>query len=219
MGDLRKIAETIRTHLEHKDAAREVALVESRKVIRLCADSIREMHREEWAEAETQLSESRQVLTQIEARLREHPDVLHGGFVQDAQKEYAEARISLAVIRDQPVPSPAECGLPEAPYLNGMAEAIGEIRRRIVDLLRQGDVDRCVGLLDTMSDFYAAIVSFDYPDAVLMGLRRRTDIARSLIEKTRHDLTTAIRQQKLETSLRRVETLLADFRQSRNPPT
>jgi len=209
MGNLEEILETIRTHLEDKDAARELALVGSRKVIRLCAEATREMHREEWPQAEKQLGDSRQVLSEIEARLQQHQDVLHTGFVQDAQKEYAEARLALAVIRGQPIPGPAELGVPEAPYLNGMAEAIGEIRRRIIDLLRDGKVDNCVGLLETMSDFYAAIVTFDYPDAVLMGLRRRTDIARSLIEKTRHDLTTAIRQEKLEASLRRLESVLA----------
>jgi translin len=219
VGNLTQILDMMRTHLEDKDSARELALDGSRKIIRLCADSTKEMHRAEWQKAEGHLAEGRQVLSEIGARLQAHPDVLYGGFVQDAQKEYAEACIALAVIRNEPVPGPVDLGVSEAPYLNGMAEAIGEIRRRVVDLLREGDVDQCTALLETMSDFYAAIVSFDYPDAVLMGLRRRTDIARSIIEKTRYDLTTAVRQEKLEKSLRRVEGLLARSFEIDHPPT
>ncbi len=219
MGNLTEILELMRTHLEDKDSARELALDGSRKVIRLCAEATKKIHREEWREAQTHLGESRQVLDEIEARLQSHQDVLYGGFVQDAQKEYAEACIAAAAIRGEPIPGPADLGVSEAPYLNGMAEAIGEIRRRIVDLLRQGDVDHCAALLETMSDFYAAIVTFDYPDAVLMGLRRRTDIARSIIEKTRYDLTTAVRQQSLEHSLHRLEDLLARSFELQHPPT
>jgi len=208
MTDLQEIFDRIRLELEDKDLAREKALVASRKVIRLCAEAIKETHRAEFEPAQANLASARAALDEIETDLQGHADVYFAGFVQEAQKEYAEAAITMAIARGHPPPTPAELRVGDAPYLNGVAEAIGEVRRRIVDLLRDGQVENCVNLLNLMDDLYSAIVTFDYPDAVLLGLRRRTDVARSIIEKTRYDVTTAIRQQRLEGNLKNLEALL-----------
>jgi translin len=135
---------------------------------------------------------------------RDHPEIRFAGYLQDAQKEYAEARITEAVvIGESQLPTPEELGVEDAPFLNGMAEAIGEGRRHILDVLRHGEVDRGEAILSAMDDMYYVLVSMDYPDAITMNLRRSTDVARSLIEKTRGDLSIAIVQRQLRDALDR----------------
>lgn len=209
MPDPESVWDSIGAELERKDAAREESLSQARKVVRLCADSIRHVHRQEFAAAEALMDEAAGVLRGLQPVRQEHPDVYYAGFIQDAEKEYAEARITLAMAREQRIPSPVELEVEAAPYLNGAAEAIGEVRRRIVDLLRTGGVTRCAALLEVMDDLYTGIVSFDYPDALLAGLRRRTDMARSIIERTRQDVTTALRQEKLEGQMKALQEGLA----------
>jgi len=136
--------------------------------------------------------------------VRDHPEIRVAGYLQDAQKEYAEARITEAVVTGAgDLPTPEDLGVEDAPFLNGMAEAIGEGRRHILDLLRHGEVDRGEAILLAMDDMYYVLVSMDYPDAITMNLRRSTDVARSLIEKTRGDLSIAIVQRQLRDALDR----------------
>jgi len=197
-------------HLQQKDAVREHALSGSRQVIRFCAEATRTIHREEFEAAEELLSRARGILTEMKGMMGKHPDVLYSGFVGDAEKEYAEGMVALATVKGDEIPSPEELEVDTAPYLNGIAEAIGELRRRIVDNLRTGEVEECIQLLETMDIFYSGIVSFDYPEAMLLGLRRRTDAARSIIERTRHDVAHAIRQDRLEATMKRLESRLEE---------
>lgn len=202
MSELEAIAERVRAHLEAKNQARERALALAREATRAAANAIRAIHRGEFAPAERLIGAAAQALTQAEALLSQHPDILYAGFIHDAQKEYAEASITYAVIREQPLPSPEELKVSYAAYLNGLGEAAGEVRRGILDLLRQGEVGRCERLLQAMDDIYAVLVTLDYPDAMTGGLRRTTDMVRGVVERTRGDLTVAWRQRDLEQQLR-----------------
>lgn len=202
-------------HLQEKDDAREKSLMGSRQVVRFCAEATRTIHREEFEAAEQLLTQAREALIKIRKTVEGHPDILYAGFIGDAEKEYAEAMAAMAVARGDEIPSPEEIGVETAPYLNGLAEAVGEIRRRIIDKLRLGEVDGCAQLLETMDAFYSGIVSFDYPEAMLLGLRRRTDLARSIIERTRHDVTHAIRQDRLEATMKRLESVLEEVRRQK----
>ncbi len=139
-----------------------------------------------------------------EAVASAHPDIYHAGFHQDAQKEYAEARLTEALVTAQPLPGPDELEVEIAPYLNGMAETIGEGRRAILDLLRRGEFDESERILDAMDELYALLVSVDYPDAITGNLRRSTDVARGLLERTRGDLSVALVQRNLQASLERL---------------
>jgi len=201
--DLDPLAEGLHHRFDVKNAAREAALTASRRSIRFSANSIRAIHRGEMDEAHRLMAESRRALDEAEEATREHPDIFFAGYVQDAQKEYAEARITEAVVHGQELPSVEELRVEAAPYLNGMAEAIGEARRTILDLLRGGDVDRGERILRAMDDLYAVLVTIDYPDAITGNLRRSTDVARSIIEKTRGDLSVAIVQRGLRDALDR----------------
>jgi translin len=199
--DLEDLTVSLHERFDAKTAARERALPAGRRSIRASANAIRAVHRGEFERAEELIRSSHDALTDGLSGLDEHPDVRFAGYLQDAQKEYAEATITLALVRNETLPTPGRLGVEDAPYLNGMAEAIGEGRRHILDLLRTGEVDRGQAVLSSLEDMYGVLVTMDYPDAVTLNLRRSTDVARSLIEKTRGDLAIAAMQQGIERAL------------------
>lgn len=199
--DLEDLSASLHERFDAKTAARERALPAARRSIRASANAIRAVHRGEFERAEELIRSSHDALAEGVSGLDEHPDVRFAGYLQDAQKEYAEATITLALVRDGSLPTPGTLGVEDAPYLNGMAEAIGEGRRHILDLLRTGKVDRGQAVLSSLEDMYGVLVTMDYPDAVTLNLRRSTDVARSLIEKTRGDLAIAAMQQGIERAL------------------
>lgn len=200
---LEGLAREFQRQFDEKTAARERALGAARRAIRASANAIRAIHRGEEGAAERLMEEARAAVEEAREALRDHPDVAYAGFLQDAQKEYAEARITRAVVDGREVPSPEEVGVDLAPYLNGMAEAIGEARRHILDLLRHGEVERGERILTVMEDFYYLLVSMDYPDAITGNLRRSTDAARGIMERTRGDLSISIVQRSLRDALER----------------
>jgi len=201
--DLSGISDDVRLRMDARVAARERALPAARRSIRASANAIRATHRGERDVAGRLIDESRDHLREAQQAVEGEPEVFYAGFVQDAEKEYAEARLTDVLVWDEPVPGPADLGVGLAPYLNGMAESIGEGRRAILDRLRRGEVKEGERLLAAMDEMFGVLVTMDYPDAVTGNLRRSTDVARSLIEKTRGDLTTSIVQESLRESLDR----------------
>jgi translin len=201
--DLSELARSVQARLDEKNAARERALPAARRSIRASANAIRAIHRLDFETAAELVRDSRASLDEGLVAVRDHADIRHAGYLQDAQKEYAEANLTLALVRGDDLPSPSDLGVEDAAYLNGMSEAIGEGRRRVLDLLRTGAVEQAEQLLDAMEEMYGVLVTMDYPDAITMNLRRSTDVARSLIEKTRGDLSIAVVQQDLRQALDR----------------
>lgn len=196
-----ELSDRLRAELDAKTQARERGLVGSRSAIRACGNAIRALHRHEIDAASELLDEAQRFVDDARSALAAHQDILHAGFVHDAEKELAEARITFALVTGRDFPSPEEVGVPPAAFLKGMAEAIGEIRRHILDLMRGGDLKRCEELLGAMDDAYYVLVSMDYPDGITFGLRRLTDVARSIIERTRGDFTTSMIQNALRDAL------------------
>jgi translin len=188
-------------YLEEKHAARERALPRSRSVIRHCANSIRATHRHEFSSAHRLLSEAGTLLGETIADLRPHQDIFYAGFVQDAQKEFAEAATFLALAQHKSLPLAPELEIDWAPYLNGLGETVGELRRYVLDHLRRDQVEDGEVYLQHMDDIYALLTTIDFPDAVTGGLRRTTDTARAILEKTRGELTVAVGQAHLQHSL------------------
>jgi translin len=207
MDDLNNIAETIRAALVTKNAARDTAVARSREVIRHCAEAIRAVHRREWVAAEAKLAAARAAADEMRAGIDGHPDLYYTGYTQDALKEVVEAFATSAIVRGQPLPTPAALAVEPAAYLNGLAEAATELRRFILDILRRedGDTAEAERLLEWMDDIYDQLVTFDFPDAITGGLRRQTDVVRGVLERTRGDLTTTVQQQRLQAALRRAE--------------
>jgi translin len=185
-------------YLGLKHAARERALPKSRAAIRFCANSIRATHRQEFQSAQELLAQAFALLKEMELDLQDHRDIFYAGFVQDAQKEYAEAATFAALTQGRSLPEAPELSIGWAPYLNGLGEMVGELRRYVLDQLRRGNLDECEVFLRHMDDVYALLTTVDYPDAITLGLRRTTDTARSILEKTRGDLTVAVFQAQLQ---------------------
>ena len=193
---LDQIIPLIVENMTAKNAARERALVASRKLIRLSANSIRAVHRGEFDRAGEILDEAAAVRDDAVAALQGHGDIYHAGFLHDAQKEYAEARTTLALLSGGVIPTPESLGVEAPAYLNGIAEAVGELRRMVLDRLRRGEYDGCEELLGAMDDIYSVLVTIDFPDAMTGGLRRTTDQTRGILERTRGDLTMAMVQRR-----------------------
>jgi translin len=201
--DLSELARSVQVRLDEKNAARERALPAARRSIRASANAIRAIHRLDFDTAAGLIEESRASLDEGLGAVQDHADIRHAGYLQDAQKEYAEANLTRSLVRGDDLPTPPDLGVEDAAYLNGMSEAIGEGRRRVLDLLRTGAVEQAEQLLDAMEEMYGVLVTMDYPDAITMNLRRSTDVARSLIERTRGDLSVAVVQQDLREALDR----------------
>jgi len=204
-SNLDAIVEEIRAHFVSKNKAREQALPLCREAIRHSANAIRAVHRSEFEAGQELIGKAAGLLREARAALQDHPDIFHAGFVHDSQKEFAEASLTLALVANRPLPTPEELRVERAAYLNGLGEAVGELRRHLLDSLRGGDVEHCEGCLTAMDDIYSVLVTFDYPDAMTAGLRRTTDNVRGILERTRGDLTLAVRQRDLERKLAEFE--------------
>lgn len=200
-SNLDLVREQALSYLEQKHAARERALPKSRTAIRHCANSIRATHRHEFASAEQLLGQAGRLLREMAEDLRAHQDIFFAGFVQDAQKEFTEAATFLALTQKQPLPLAPELMVDWAPYLNGLGEAVGELRRYVLDQLRRDHLEEGELYLEQMDEIYALLTTLDFPDAITGGLRRTTDAARGILEKTRGDLTVAWGQAQLQRSL------------------
>lgn len=211
MDELDPIADTIRDQFEQVDHAREQAIARSRELIRMCARSIRAMHREEWDSAETQLAEAEQVARRLSTDAAGFPTIYQAGYTQDALKEYAEAHLTYALMRRRRLKTPEELGVEGNTWLNGLSEAATEMRRRILDIIRHGHNDEAERLLELMDEIYSLLTTFDFHDTITRGLRRRTDTVRAVLERTRGDVTNSLRQAELEAALQRMEARLSDM--------
>ncbi len=192
----------VRSILDARFDAREHVIAESRKAIRAAAKGIRSLHRAEWEQADTLISRSGAMLTDITDSLEGHPELAGHAVVTDAAKEYAEARITQAVFAGDAVPGFVDLGVDPVPYLHGLGEAVGEMRRRMLDLLRSEEISDAEALLEEMDGIVDLLAEVDYPDGMTGGLRRTTDVARSLVERSRSDLTATVVQERLRHDLR-----------------
>jgi len=195
------VGDKVRSFLSNEDSAREEGLKLSRESIRFSANAIRAVHRGEYEQARELIKSSQANVEGMSRTLAQHHALLHGGFVHNAQKEYAEACITLALVSGEDLPNPDELGISYAAYLNGLGEAAGELRRHLLDTLREGRIQRCEEILEAMDDIYGLLVTIDFHDALTGGLRRTTDMVRGVLERTRGDFTISLRQKELEQKL------------------
>lgn len=205
---LEGLAEKMRQDLSAKDHVRERVLRLCRETIRHCSTSIRAIHRQEDQSARELLEQARNLLKEIGEVVAAFPDLTATGYMNDAQKEYAEGCLTLALVAGEPLPSAEHLGVSLPAYLNGMGEAVGEMRRYLLDGIRRYDLSRSEELLSAMDDIYGVLVTMDFPDALTGGLRRTTDMVRGVLEKTRGDLTVAFEQRGLEARMIALEEKL-----------
>lgn len=212
MERYRAICEKIRAQFDLKDTARERGLVLSREVVRNSANAIRAIHRRQFEEARMLIGTIHGLVHEMNEVLLGFPEVKYAGFVHDSQKEYAEAAIFLSVVTGEPLPDPDALEIDYPAYLHGVGDATGEMRRLILDRIREGAsaARENEELLNTMDEIYFELISFDYPAAITAGLRRITDVLRGTIERTRGDLSAATAQQRLQGALDRMHTKMAE---------
>ncbi len=205
MEKLDTVVEEIRSELEAKSAVRDTALQRSRALIRYCANAIRAAHRGDFEDSEALLATTRDAACELIDGVGAYPDLYYAGYTRDALKEYVEAQVVYAFITDGALPSHEDLGVEASVYLKGLAEAASEMRRHALDLMRQNQLDRAEQMLGIMDAVYSQLITVDFPDAITDGLRRTTDMLRGVVQRTRGDLTTAIRQEMMRQALRDFE--------------
>lgn len=205
-----ELSDQVHAAFEARNKARDQALVQARALTRHAAQTIRAIHRSESGLAHEHLREARGLVDALKSDLAAFPDLFFAGYTQDAIKEYAEASLTCAIIENQPLPTPEMLGTEYATYLNGLAEVPGELRRRCLDILRQGYSAEAERLLAWMDEIYALLITVDYPDAITYGLRRQTDLVRGIVERTRGDLTLSLREERLHRSMKALATMLPE---------
>jgi translin len=208
MHKLESIANQIREKFDVRTAMRDQALTEARQLTRACSLAIRAVHRNEKEVMDGYLADARKLADKLCNELRNYPDLYYAGYTQDALKEFVEASVTCALIQNQPLQTPEELRVEEATFLNGLAEVVGELRRRIMDILRSGYSEEAERLLNYMDEIYSVLVTMDYPDAITNGLRRQTDLARGIIEKTRGDVTFSLRGEHLARAIQQLSAQL-----------
>ena len=205
---LADVISEITQQMEAISQLRDGTLSRSRSLIRDCAHCIRAMHRHELVRAEEMLAAIRRDAQEMVEPLADFPDLYHTGYTQDALKELVEAHLLYAFITDGRLATPDELAVTGATYLKGLTEAATEMRRFALDLMRQDRVEEAAPFLTMMDEIYSLLLTVDFADAITGGLRRQTDVLRGVLERTRGDLTTAMRQETMRAALRRVEERL-----------
>ena len=208
MYKLENITERIRQNFDVRTAKRDEALKMARQLTRACSVSIRAVHRDDKEAMDANLAEAHSLADKLRDELKDFPDLFYAGYTQDALKEFVEANVTCALIQSKALQTPEELGVIDATYLNGLAEVIGELRRRTLDILRSGYSQEAERLLGHMDEIYSVLVTIDYPDAITNGLRRQTDLVRGIIEKTRGDVTQSLRGQALTEAIRNLSIQL-----------
>jgi len=208
MHKLEDIADRIRQNFDVRTAKRDEALRLARQLTRACSVSIRAVHRDDQEAMDANLSEAHGLADKLRNELKDFPDLFYAGYTQDALKEFVEANVTCALIQNKALQTPEELGVIDATYLNGLAEVVGELRRRTLDILRSGYSQEAERLLGHMDEIYSVLVTIDYPDAITNGLRRQTDLVRGIIEKTRGDVTLSLRGQNLTEAIRNLSIQL-----------
>ena len=199
--ELAALSGSLRVELDRAHQAREQGLTACRRTVRACGLAIRAVHRLDAAGAAQLTAEAAGHLREAQAVLRPHPRVAHAGFLHDAEKEYAEAELTAALVAGRALPSAEvlDVGIPA--WLCGLAEAASELRRHLLDRIRGGELQRGEHLLGAMEEVYDLLVTVEYPDALTGGLRRSTDALRAVLERSRSDVTTTVMQARLQAAL------------------
>jgi translin len=209
---LEDISALIRENFEAKDRVREDGLKISREVVRECRTATFALHGQDFEKANNSIKAAGKALEKLNFLFKGHADIYYAGFVEHAQQEYSEVSVLSSLLNEggapRNIPSPAELRVEYAAYLNGLGDVVGELRRHVLDLIRKESLEKAEVFLGIMENIHAMLMDFDYPDAITRGLRRKTDVSRALIEKTRGDFVNAVSQKKLETAMLNLKSRL-----------
>ncbi|NPA75183.1 MAG: translin family protein [Euryarchaeota archaeon] len=200
--ELGEIAKAIESELDDKDSVREIAIKSSREIIRVASEIIMKLHRrEECMEALRKIKEEVWHLKSL--LLNEYPDLFYAGFVQNALQEYVEAMLLYHYLQSGELPGHQELNVNPGAYLLGAGDLVGELRREVLESLRNGDFTRAERDLSMMEKLYEMLMLFNYPSG-LVPIKQKQDMARALVEKTRGEITIATMNRNLEEKMRKI---------------
>jgi translin len=200
--NLKKIFSEIIKKLDGIDKGREEILTLSREMIRNCSIAIKSIHRNEiniYEEKIREIEDNHETLL----KLVDKDPIKFSKYLKTPEQEYMEAICLFLIINDKELPNPTDYKVDEINYLLGLADVIGELRRYILDKIRKNDVEDLEKFLDTMEEIYTHLFSLDYPKGITQDLRHKTDVARSIIEKTRGDISLSATVNRLNNKLKK----------------
>jgi len=197
MKNLGKIVDKIEKSIDDKDKIREKALRDSREIIINCRKAIQLIHQNQMKEAKSNIKKASVKLQELYSLTDKHPDIHHAGFVENAAQELVEAYCLLNIMSGKDLPDPDEIKTTYSSYLLGLCDLVGELRRTALNSIRAGKAKKADGLLNMMEDIYDVIIRFDYPSG-LIPIKKKQDMVRSLIERTRGELAVASCERRIE---------------------
>ncbi|TFG08836.1 haloacid dehalogenase [Candidatus Thorarchaeota archaeon] len=200
--DLADQLDQLRKEIEHDDRVRENVIPMAREATRKCSEAVKEIHRGNYEGAEEFIKEAHSVLKKAEEKCDESDFISKNKYLDTGYQELTEAANLLSILKDGKYTPGSEYGVLTRSYLTGLGDTIGELRRATLDALRREEVNRAEEILGFMEDILEELSGFDFPDSLIPGLRRKTDVGRRIIEKTRGDVTNAVQQQRLMEQLK-----------------
>ena len=170
---------------------REQSLTTSREIVRECSKSIRNIHRNDEVSAKEHIENARKKLENLKSITSDVSEISYAGYVLDAEREFVEAVMFYTFEVSGYIEPFNNFNVHPSSYIQGIGDTIGEWRRKALDHLRNLDIKKAETYLAIMEEGMGTLNELDYPDALTGGLRRYADNARSIIERTRSDITNA----------------------------
>ena len=202
MSTIKVILEEIKQDVIQKNQIREDTQEIMRKITSLSKRAILLIHQKKQEESGKTLKIATEKIGNLQSLSKQYPDIIYCGMFSEALQEYAEANIFLTLIKEDRFVTPGEINVPSIEYTLGLADAIGEYRRLSLDTLREGNVERGEEYLRLMDEIFIELLALDEAYMHVPGLRRKTDVARKIIEITRGDVTQEVRRKNLEDYLK-----------------
>ena len=197
MKNLEKIMNKIEKSIDDKDHIREEALRYSRDIIISCRKAIQYIHQNLMKNAERNIQQASNKLKQLYALTEKFPEIFYAGYVENAAQEVVEAQCLFNIMEEKDLPDPDSLQTTHSAYLLGLCDVVGELRRKALDTILQNESSKSYRYLKLMEEIYDAIMTFDYPSS-LVPIKRKQDIVRSIIEKTRGELAVASCERRIE---------------------
>ena len=197
MKNLDKIVDKIEKNIDDKDKIREKALKSSREIIIGCRKSIQLIHQKLMKDALGNIKKANSKLQNLYSLTESHPELHHAGFVENAAQELVEAHCFYNIMKGKELPDPDEIKTTYSSYLMGLCDLVGELRRTALDSIRAGKTKNADNYLNMMEKIYDVIIRFDYPSG-LIPIKKKQDMVRNLIERTRGELAVASCERRIE---------------------
>jgi translin len=197
MKNLDKIVDKIEKSIDNKDKIREKALRSSREIIIGCRKAIQYIHQDLMNNAITNIKKASIKLQELYNLTGEHPELYHAGFVENAAQELVEAHCLYNIMKGKDLPDPDKLQTTYSSYLLGLCDLVGELRRTALDSIRSGKSKKADKCLNMMEEIYDVIIRFDYPSG-LIPIKKKQDMVRGLIERTRGELAVASCERRIE---------------------